>query len=59
MAEKVTARRLAFLKNIAPFEDLTDDELLLILQDLRAREYEKDDIIIRQGDESREIYIVF
>ena len=30
-----------------------------MLDDLRPREYRRDDIIFRQGDESRELYIVF
>lgn len=59
MSDAATARRLEFLRSISLFADLNEDELGTILNDLRAREYKRDDIIFRQGDESREIYIVF
>lgn len=59
MADKVIARRLEFLRSISLFADLSEEELFTILGDLHAREYQRDDIIFRQGDESREIYIVF
>lgn len=59
MADSVIARRLEFLKSIALFAELSDSELETILADLRSREYKRDDIIFRQGDESRELYILF
>lgn len=59
MADAVIARRIEFLRSISLFAELSDRELETILDDLRVREYRRDDIIFRQGDESRELYIVF
>lgn len=59
MANEIVARRLAFLRNIALFSDLSEADLLTVLNDLRTRQYQRDEIIFRQGDESREIYIIF
>ncbi|MCB0094394.1 MAG: Crp/Fnr family transcriptional regulator [Caldilineaceae bacterium] len=58
-SEKTLARRIEFLHSIPLFAALSDAELNLLLQDLRPKEYGKDEIVLRQGDESRELYIVF
>lgn len=57
--DKQTARRVEFLKAIPLFAELSKQELMALLEDLHPREYRRDDIIFRQGDESRELYIVF
>lgn len=56
--ETTMARRVALLKDIPLFAGLNEKHLSAIVQDLRSRDYKKDDLIFRQGDESREIYIV-
>ncbi|MEZ4662006.1 MAG: Crp/Fnr family transcriptional regulator [Caldilineaceae bacterium] len=58
-SEKTLARRIEFLRSIPLFAGLNDAELTLMLQDLRPKEFGKDEIILRQGDEHRELYIVF
>lgn len=58
MADKTTERRLALLEQVPLFANLRQRELERILNDLRLREYQRDDIIFRQGDESREVYLV-
>lgn len=58
MQERNTARRLELLKAIPLFASLREAQLLQLLDDFRLREFEKDEIIFRQGDESREVYII-
>lgn len=56
--DKRLEKRLALLKEMNVFRDLRESDLMVMVDDLRLREYEKDDLIFRQGDESREIYFV-
>jgi CRP/FNR family cyclic AMP-dependent transcriptional regulator len=56
--DKRLEKRLALLKEMNVFRDLREADLMAMVDDLRLREYEKDDLIFRQGDESREIYFV-
>lgn len=56
--DSAIARRIALLKEIPLFVGLGEKHLTAIVQDLRSRDYKKDELIFRQGDESREIYIV-
>ncbi len=58
MKEKTLARRLELLREMPIFADLTEKDLVSIVDDLRLKEYGKDEMIFRQGDESREIYFV-
>lgn len=58
MQDKAALRRISLLKAMPVFSSLNDKELQAIVDDLRLKEYQKDDIIFRQGDESREIYFV-
>jgi CRP-like cAMP-binding protein len=58
MQDKKVEKRLASLREMAPFDDLRDSERMTLLDDLRLREYDKDEIIFRQGDESRQVYFV-
>lgn len=51
-------KRMAMLKGMEIFHTLRESELAALLDDLRLREYQKDEIIFRQGDESRQIYFV-
>lgn len=57
--DNALTRRLEFLRAITLFSELNDVELTTILNNLRPREYTRDEIIFRQGDESRELYLVF
>lgn len=56
--EDVSARRVGFLKQVSLFADLTEAELKALLDDLSYRKFAKDEIIFRQGDNSRELYVV-
>lgn len=56
--ESAAARRLALLKEIPLFAGLGEKYLSALVQDLRSRDYKKDELLFRQGDESREIYIM-
>ncbi len=58
MQDKKVEKRLALLREMAPFDNLRDSERMTLLDDLRLREYEKDEIIFRQGDESCQVYFV-
>jgi len=52
------SRRISFLRKVLLFADLRDQDLKALVNDFRLREYDKGDIIFRQGDNSRELYIV-
>ena len=58
MQDKTAARRTSLLRAMPVFADLSEKELLAIVDDFRLKEYQKDEIIFRQGDESREVYFV-
>lgn len=58
MQDKQRARRLERIQAVPLFANLRATDLERIVDDLRLREYSRDEIIFRQGDESREIYIV-
>ena len=50
--------RVAFLKKVPLFADLREAELRALAADFRLRQYQKDETIFRQGDYSRELYVV-
>jgi len=52
------ARRVALLRSMSIFADLSERDLAGLADDLRAKDYAKDDLIFRQGDESREVYFI-
>jgi CRP/FNR family transcriptional regulator, cyclic AMP receptor protein len=58
MDNKTLARRVAALKEFRLFAGLNEKELVTLVDDLRLKEYKRDEIIFRQGDESREVYLV-
>lgn len=58
MQDAELARRIALLREIPLFSSVSEKHLERLVADLRLREFAKDDIIFRQGDESRDIYIV-
>lgn len=58
MQDKTLARRVALLNTMPLFADLPEKEIETIVQDLRLKEYGREEIIFRQGDESREVYFV-
>jgi CRP-like cAMP-binding protein len=52
------SKRVAFLKKVILFAGLSEAELGTIVDNLRPREFKKDELVFRQGDHSRELYIV-
>ena len=56
--EDVLSKRIAFLKNVSPFTDLSERDLETLVNDFRLREYERGKIIFHQEDSSRELYVV-
>jgi CRP-like cAMP-binding protein len=58
MQNSTVARRIARLKAIPLFAELSEKVLSSLVDDLRARDYKKDELLFRQGDESREVYII-
>jgi len=52
------AERAAFLKKIIPFDGLTTADLLTVAKDFRPRIYQKHEMIFRQGDTDREVYVI-
>lgn len=55
----VAARRIEFLQQVPLFESLPDSELEQLLPDLRPREYDRDETVFSQGDDSHAVYVVF
>lgn len=51
-------KRIAMLKEMEVFAGVRDSDLSVMLEELRLREYQRDDLIFRQGDESRQVYFV-
>lgn len=58
MQDSTLLRRIARLQEVPLFAGLQEKALAALIEDLRTREYKKDDLLFRQGDESREIYII-
>ncbi len=58
MQDSEIARRVVLLQQIPLFSAVSGQHLERLVDDFRRREYSKDEIIFRQGDESREIYIL-
>lgn len=58
MQDRQLAQRIERLRKIPLFETLKPSDLERLVEDFRVREYTRDESIFRQGDESREIYIV-
>lgn len=52
------SRRIAFVKELPLFSELSQEELETLISDFKLREYERDAIIFHQGDDSRELYII-
>ncbi|HXV97518.1 MAG TPA: Crp/Fnr family transcriptional regulator [Anaerolineae bacterium] len=52
------SKRVAFLKEVTLFAGLSEAELGTIVDNLHPREFKKDELVFRQGDHSRELYIV-
>lgn len=57
--DQTLTKRIQFLRTIPLFAQLSEDDLSALLNDLHPRQYGRDEIIFRHGDESRELYIVF
>lgn len=58
MQDRQLMQRIERLKQVPLFASLKTADLERLVEDFRVREYTRDEIIFRQGDESREIYIV-
>ena len=56
--DQALARRIATLRTMPIFADLAERDLVSLAEDMRSKEYAKDETIFRQGDESREVYFV-
>jgi CRP/FNR family cyclic AMP-dependent transcriptional regulator len=52
------ARRITLLREIPLFNGLGEEDLATLVDDFHLKEYTKGEIIFRQGDTSRELYIV-
>jgi CRP/FNR family transcriptional regulator, cyclic AMP receptor protein len=58
MQDRQLAQRIERLRQVPLFAALKMADLERLVEDFRVREYTRDEIIFRQGDESREIYVV-
>lgn len=53
-----TDSKIDFLRKFAPFDELGDADLRAVANDFRPRTFERGDVIFRQGDIDREMYVV-
>ncbi len=53
-----TSKRIAFLKQTPLFAALGENDLVALSGDLKPREYEKKEIVFRQGDAGAELFLV-
>jgi len=58
MQDAELTRRVALLREIPLLASIAEQHLKRMVSDFRLRQFDKDDVIFRQGDESREIYIL-
>ncbi len=56
--DKRIDQRVITLRAMPLFAELSEADLTTLAQELRAREYDRDEIIFRQGDANRELYVV-
>lgn len=56
--QETLSRRTAFLKEVPLFADLGEEAMTRLINDFRLREYARDELVFRQGDHSRELYVV-
>jgi CRP/FNR family transcriptional regulator len=52
------SRRIALLKNIPLFAELTEADLATLVDDFQLKRYDADEVIFHQGDTSRELYVI-
>lgn len=56
--DPTVARRIAVLRTMPIFADLAERDLITLAEDMRLKEFAKDELIFRQDDDSREVYFV-
>ena len=56
--EETLAKRTSFLKNIALFSDLGEENLKILATKFHARKYKKKEVIFHQGDDSHVLYVI-
>jgi CRP/FNR family transcriptional regulator, cyclic AMP receptor protein len=58
-SEDRLAKQIAFLKKAPLFAELGNKNLTALVDDFRLREYSAGEIIFHQGDNSRDLYVVY
>lgn len=52
------SKRVEFLRQVSPFAGLQEADLLALAQDFHPKKYGRNDLIFRQGDSGRSVYVV-
>ncbi len=52
------SRRIALLKNVPLFAELTAEDLATLINDFQLKRYDADEVIFHQGESSRELYVI-
>jgi CRP-like cAMP-binding protein len=52
------SKRTDFVRELPLFAELSEADLATLISEFQLREYEKEETIFHQGDDSRELYIV-
>ncbi len=58
MEKGILEKRVAFLKGIVPFQNLSNDELAILASRFQYRAYKHRDFIIHQGDNSQDLFVI-
>lgn len=53
-----SSRQVAFLRQVQPFATLDEEALTRVAADFQQVTYKRDEVIFRQADQSREIYVI-
>ena len=58
MQDERMAQRVTRLRTNPVFAELSDAELSALIENFRVREFGRDEILFRQGDDSKEVYVI-
>lgn len=58
LSEEILLKRTAFLKNVALFAKLGEEDLGILAGNFQSRKYRKKEIVFHQGDDSHVLYVI-
>ncbi|UCF85675.1 MAG: Crp/Fnr family transcriptional regulator [Desulfobacteraceae bacterium] len=58
ISEEILSKRVVFLRNVALFAEMGEEDLKVLAKNFHSRKYKKKEIIFHQGDDSHILYVV-